>query len=61
MHQGERFGIVVAHAQDLLEGPAEEQSGFLDLLERLVQVGRVGVVYSELLNLFYKFFDKRCG
>ena len=38
MHQGERFGLVLAHAQELLEGPADEQSGFLDLLERLLQV-----------------------
>ena len=40
MHQGERFGLVMTHVQELLEGPAEEQAGFLDMLERLLQVMR---------------------
>jgi hypothetical protein len=34
-----RIGLVVVQARELLEGPAEEQRGFMDWLERLLQVG----------------------
>jgi len=34
----ERFGIVLTHIQELLTAPAEEQQGFLDLLDNILHV-----------------------
>jgi hypothetical protein len=34
----ERFGIVLTHVQELLSAPAEEQQGFLDLLDNILHV-----------------------
>lgn len=34
----DRFGIVIAHAQELLTPPTEEQGLFLDYLDQMVQV-----------------------
>lgn len=34
----ERFGIVLTHVQELLSAPAEEQHGFLDLLDNILHV-----------------------
>lgn len=34
----ERFGIVLTNVQDLVMAPAEEQQGFLDLLDNILHV-----------------------
>lgn len=34
----ERLGIVLTHVQDLIMAPAEEQQGFLDLLDNILHV-----------------------
>jgi hypothetical protein len=44
----ERFGIVLTHVQELLSAPAEEQQGFLDLLDNILHVSVVTCYYSWL-------------
>eukprot|EP00775_Hariotina_reticulata_P003910 gene3910-4164_t len=49
----ERFGIVLTHIQELLTAPAEEQQGFLDLLDNILHSShklQVVVVCEEPLN-----------
>lgn len=49
----ERFGLVLTGVQELLSAPAEEQHGFLDLLENIIHVSctpSTGVGVSDLLS-----------
>ncbi|WIA36602.1 hypothetical protein OEZ86_007890 [Tetradesmus obliquus] len=49
----ERFGIVLSHVQELLSAPAEEQQGFLDLLDNILHSShklQVVVVCEEPLS-----------
>jgi hypothetical protein len=39
---GDRFGIVLAHTDRLMGGPADDQAGMLDLIDRMLQVGGGG-------------------
>jgi hypothetical protein len=34
---GERFGIVLTHTDRILGGPADDQAGLLDLVDRMLQ------------------------
>lgn len=45
----ERFGIVLTNVQELLNAPAEEQQGFLDLLDNILHVSR-GVENTLILQ-----------
>ena len=38
---GERFGIVLAHTEKIMGGAADDQSGLIELVERMLQVGNL--------------------
>lgn len=58
----ERFGIVLTHVQELLSAPAEEQHGFLDLLDNILHVSKCwGQQYVQLSVCIKKAYQSACN